>query len=615
MSPGLHYPLRELAESIAYELGRQGVVCTNHVGGFPEPRPDRVYALVAPRAYVAELGAHALPEDSVLKKTVFVSAERPTAFEDPEHVELLRRAGAVFDVEQRSVLAMRRLGIPARALRPGYSELRDHFDADAERPIDVMFLGTHSPRRTAILSRAARVLARHNCLLQIAPDVPAAGNTSSFLADSRWSLLAQTKVVINLHRYDEPYFEWQRAIDAMHAGAVVVSEPSTGIAPFAAGEHLLMAAPDALPYVVDSLLHDPDRLAALRRQAYERLRSWVPFALSIGVLRAAIVELVGQPVAPDAIRGGAPPPAQPSPRLDARDGEVATMRRELAAASREVSGIRQQLTRLEETVARASSAGGRIEIVHKSDAWAALRAPRTSVITTLTDDEPGVAETLDSLATGVGREVELVVVATGAVHRNMTAAAAWLRRHPRIPSVLLRMAGAGGVGAARNVALDFARGRYCLTVDPGRALYPRALDVLPAMLDAMPDVAFAYPMQALARPAGRTADHVLSFLGWDPDRLRHGSYIASPALIRTDRLRAVGGFATDARLAGLEDHDLWCRFAERGWRGQLVSQLLARSTASSSGPVVAGLGPVGPSAMAALAERAPALLADAVSAS
>jgi hypothetical protein len=117
-------------------------------------------------------------------------------------------------------------------------------------------------------------------------------------AESRWPLLAQTKVLINLHRDDDDSrFEWCRALDAVHAGAVVVTEHSSGIAPLVPGEHLLVSSPDSLPYVVDALLRDDRRLATLRAQAYERLSRWIPFALPVSVLRAAVVELVGEPLA------------------------------------------------------------------------------------------------------------------------------------------------------------------------------------------------------------------------------------------------------------------------------------------------------------------------------
>ena len=102
--------------------------------------------------------------------------------------------------------------------------------------------------------------------------------------------------LISLHSDDDSRLDWQRALDAIHAGAVVVTEHSSGIAPLVPGEHLLVASAD-----VASLRR---RGPAARRaapgstplQAYERLSTWIPYALPVSVLRAAIVELVGEPV-------------------------------------------------------------------------------------------------------------------------------------------------------------------------------------------------------------------------------------------------------------------------------------------------------------------------------
>ena len=166
-----------------------------------------------------------------------------------------------------------------------------------------MFLGAHSLRRTTYLSRAARVLSRHNCLLQISDGAPSPGDTSSYLGLGRWPLLARTKVLINIHRSDDSRFEWRPALDAIHAGAVVVTEHASGIAPLEPGEHLLVASPDALPYVVETLLRDEQRLARIRAQAYERLSAWIPYALWVSVLRASVVELVGEPIPPGTAMG------------------------------------------------------------------------------------------------------------------------------------------------------------------------------------------------------------------------------------------------------------------------------------------------------------------------
>ena len=237
MSGGQHYPLRELAGTLGYELELQTVPSSLHVGGFPEPRSSLVYVLLDPRGYVAAEGEEALPSDAILRRTIFLCVEAPPSHGDDEHIALLRRAGAVFALDPRSAIAMHRLGIPARPIRPGYSKSLDRFDPAAPRPIDIMFLGAHSLRRTKYLSRAARVLSRYNCLLQISAATPSSGDTSSFLAQGRWPLLAQTKVLISLHRGDGSRFDWRGALDAIHAGAVVVTEASSGITPLVPGEH------------------------------------------------------------------------------------------------------------------------------------------------------------------------------------------------------------------------------------------------------------------------------------------------------------------------------------------------------------------------------------------
>jgi hypothetical protein len=129
------------------------------------------------------------------------------------------------------------------------------------------------------------VLERYNSHIHLAPP-----------GDEWWPLLTQSKVALNLHRGDDRRLEWRRALGAIHAGAVLVSEHATGLAPLTPGEHLLVAGADALPYVAERLVRDPDRLAAMRSAAYDRVSAWVPFALSVSVLRALIVELVGEPL-------------------------------------------------------------------------------------------------------------------------------------------------------------------------------------------------------------------------------------------------------------------------------------------------------------------------------
>jgi hypothetical protein len=566
MSRDQPYEMRELATTLQHELELQAVPSSLHLDGFPEPRPSLVYVLLDPQAYVAMEGDRALPADRILRRTIFLCAEPPPSAADGEHIALLRKAGAIFAVDQPTVAAMHRLDITARLIRPGYSKSLDRFDSTAPRPIDVMFVGTHSLRRTRYLSRAARVLSRHNCVLQICDDSPNALDIGSPLAEARWGLLAQARVLISLHRDDQWRFDWRGAVDAIHAGAVVVTEPASGIAPLVPGEHLVATSADSLPYIVDDLLSDEQRLARLRSAAYERLRRWVPYALPVAILRAAVVELAGGPEASGAALGelrpelaGAQAAVPPSPR-----DRVPT----LEPVSLEVGGI---------------------EVAHQSPAWAGRRAPRVTAVVALGGREQQLVATLESLAHSRLRDFELVVVDGYASEQTRPTVRNWMSARPMIASRLV-VADVTGVGAATNIGLDFARGAFFLILAPGQHLYPRCLDVLTRTLEAMPEAEFAYPIQEVSGAPDDSVeaggDYLSSYLGWDAVRPRAGNHIHAPALIRTDSLRRLGGFATDPRLAGFEEYDLWCRMAERGWRGELVPQPLARRPQSGTSPTL-----------------------------
>jgi glycosyltransferase EpsE len=240
-----------------------------------------------------------------------------------------------------------------------------------------------------------------------------------------------------------------------------------------------------------------------------------------------------------------------------------------------------------------------------------------TVVTTLVTRAEELSATLDSLLDSRMRDFELVLVADSQDAGARRAGRQWLVDHPRLASRLITAGAPLRLGAARNIALEFARGGYSLFLDPGQELYSRCLEVLAGTLDAMPDdIAFVYPIQEVVGEVDAFAeaggDFLMSYFGWDPGRLRAGNYVHAPALVRRERLREIGGFSTDARLAGLEEYDLWCRMAERGWRGQLVSQELARRTESGSSIVLSALNPQPGIAMQTLIGRAPELMASAV---
>jgi hypothetical protein len=419
------------------------------------------------------------------------------------------------------------------------------------------------------------VLARLGCVLQLADDPLPPGETRSFLAASRWPLLTKTKVLIDLHRAATGPMGWLRMMDAFHSGAVLLSEPSTQTLPFVAGEHFLVARPEAMPHVLDGLLEDSARLAAVRVAAFERLSQWLPLAASVSVLRAALVELVGQPLAGNA-RLRVPSPVAPAAGHVggvSGTGGVEKLQGELRDARRELAEVRLGLTRLRGAVTIPSYTR-RPRLLERTGAWDARREPLVSILLTLDGPATEVVAGLDSLLVGRLRDWELIVVGRSD-SQAVVVARRWIRQHPRTPSSLLSVAGGSGHAGCAAVARDFARGSMCLELGLGEGLFARGLEVLVAALQADGALDFVYPMQA-RREAGRpgTLDHAVAR---DPRGLDDGS--EPPVLVRSDVLRALRAGATETS----PDLPLTRQLADLGFPGRLIPEILAwRLPASES---------------------------------
>jgi GT2 family glycosyltransferase len=590
MSPRQNWFFFELVEAIRSELTAQGVVSTVQED-FSDPSPNRVYVLAPPHEYVALEGQAALPAPELLQRTVFLCAEQPGTVHFDHNIELARRAGAVFDINARSVELFRAAGIPARQLGLGYTPTWDHFDDAAERDIDVLFLGSASPRRIQALSRYGRTLSPWNSHLQISDNsAPNVKQSTSFLAEDKWKLLSRSKVLINIHQGEHPYFEWLRAVDAIHCGAVFVTEHSSDFEPLVPGRHMFVGGTESLASIADLLLNDPDRLREVRRDAHEFLGHSMPFSASVSEFLGAARDLLPRSI-PTGVEIGertpylGPPPQAPPPLADPQTRSMTSLRAGLKGARLDLLSMRRQMNRLEATLRSPQfKPPPTAEAIYRSRSWDSRREPTVSVITALYNYADLIPLALDSLAASRYADFEAVVVDDGSSDGSGEAVLEWSRAHPDIALQLIRHPINRGLGAARNTATDFARGRYCFVLDADNILYPRCLEALAWTLDNLPGATFAYPiLEAFGQIEAYLAaggSPLVSYFGWEPRRLRAGNYIDALSMIRASDLRELGGYTTDGRLFGWEDYDLWCRVAESGRHGILVPQILARYRAS-----------------------------------
>jgi len=143
-------------------------------------------------------------------------------------------------------------------------------------------------------------------------------------------------------------------------------------------------------------------------------------------------------------------------------------------------------------------------------------------------------------------------------HRARFATARVLRHHRN-----------QGLSMARNSGIAWSSEPYLFMLDADNRLRPPALSRLLEALQCS-GAAFAYSQLCwFGEEDGIGIADV-----WEPERLAINNYIDAMALIRRDALLSVGGYAVLADDHGLEDYDLWCRFAELGLDGVFVPELI-----------------------------------------
>jgi hypothetical protein len=283
---------RHIADRIAEGLRTSGVTVSRLDQNSARPPETAVDFFVAPHEFFHLGGGRGWRGRPEVARAVMFNTEQPGT---PWYFLALSYAGpaaTVVDLSPQSALLLhdlrrwrsgylplgwlpRRRGSPANNGRSSLTDVRglevlaalecewsqDRVDPWRERPIDVLFLGTLTPRRSKALARLAATLAKYRCFIHAPTGAgrPLTGGKTEIGVDHSLWLARNAKVMLNLHRDEFPYLEWHRVMMmGIEQGALVVSEPclpSPGIEP---GRHFLAAALDEMPEVLDRLLGSSD---------------------------------------------------------------------------------------------------------------------------------------------------------------------------------------------------------------------------------------------------------------------------------------------------------------------------------------------------------------------
>ena len=214
-----------------------------------------------------------------------------------------------------------------------------------------------------------------------------------------------------------------------------------------------------------------------------------------------------------------------------------------------------------------------VRVVARTPAYA-RSDPRISVLIPLYNHAEEVRSALASVAISEHQALEVVVLDDASSDRSQEAVLEFFAEHAHLPALLVEHVVNRGLGRARNDLVESARGELVFMLDADNEIYPTALARLADALDEDPEAFFAYPM--LEEHIDGEPHTLRSFFPWEPGRLAESNYIDAMSLLRRRELLDLGGYTEDPRLHGWEDYDLWCRTAQRGLRGVLVPEILAR---------------------------------------
>lgn len=565
----------EILEAVGAALRRQGVGierCSDH---FPPLEPGLVYMYV-PHEFHALVDEMSHPTPEQLARTIALCTEQPGNHWFEISCQAAAAAGAVFDINHLGALEMARRGIGAHYLQIGYVPEWDHWhQAERERTVDLAFLGGYTEKRARVLARCARLLDRaHSAIYLTETGTPHKAGSPYFLSyERKWKLMADTKVLLNVHRGEFPYFEWHRVIGAILNGCVVLSERAVDVEPLRPGKHYVSARCEDMPTVLGRLLEEPERLAEIRSAAYELVRTRLPLDRSVAPLLDEIGRLAAAPVATSASAASVPMPRPVAPRpLEwvAHSGHVGPDLLPVRMALKHlVVGMRGLERRLSRLAAGEEPVEDAVERLGPKNA-----VPQVSVLLTVHNYADHVGGALRSVALGEGVPLEVVAVDDASTDDSVAAIRAVAQELPWLPITLIRRAHNGGLPAARNLALEHAQAELVFILDADNMVLPRGIAKLRDALDQHPEAAFAYGLIECFDDTGSV--DVLSWMDWDPARLRHGNYVDAMALIRRDALAGIGGYSLDPALYGWEDFAVWVAMADAGHRGVRVPDFVAR---------------------------------------
>jgi hypothetical protein len=284
--------IREIAEDIAASLrtaGQAARVLTEESA--IEARPE-LNIFVAPHEFFHIGRGRDWAREEILQSGFMYTTEQPQTLWFERAMPYVLMGRAVIDIAPQVADIFGAAGLPSmffnpnvkpvtRWLAPGdlthpllrvLPKAAQRLDVKpakfADRMIDIAFFGTESEHREKFFAKNAKSLAAHEAFLyyrKVESPLLAKGSHAA-LSRMAGHVAAHSKLMLNIHRDSNGFFEWHRIAKlGMVSGAVVVSEPCLPHPVFKPGVHYLEESGRHILNLVAWLLNDQDGRAKAQK--------------------------------------------------------------------------------------------------------------------------------------------------------------------------------------------------------------------------------------------------------------------------------------------------------------------------------------------------------------
>lgn len=180
----------------------------------------------------------------------------------PAMRNILRNAREVWDYSTHNIAFLNSCGIDAKYLPIGYHSSLEVIPRSENKDIDIFFYGSVNERRRNLLNRIAENKSIHSRIV------------FGVYGPERDKLIAQSKIVLNIHFYEARRFEEVRVSYLLNNGCFVISEDSPDY-PYA-GVELEQIAYDSIIDRCNYYLSRPAEMEQRRAVIYKQFKTLYP---------------------------------------------------------------------------------------------------------------------------------------------------------------------------------------------------------------------------------------------------------------------------------------------------------------------------------------------------